>query len=158
MPLAETWFSQEASCHVSVENSGKNASPSTSKPTSVKTQIRGNRQGFVHKLRAAHDDDFQPLTQSQRIFQRGRRLRAFGPIILAGDDDILTAGQRFARQRLPCFAAHNDGFAVSEGFEKAKISGKMPRHGVVDADTAAGGIGGDKGAILGIMKSVCKIE
>ena len=85
------------------------------------------------------------MTQSQRIFQRGRRLRAFGLIILAGDDDILTAGQRFARQRLPCFAAHNDGFAVSVGFEKGKILGQMPRHGVVDADTAAGGIGGDKG-------------
>ncbi len=49
-----------------------------------------------------------------------------GPVAIAGEDDVLSLGQR-ATDRIEGFAAHDDGVTAGGFFEKGKILGQVPR-------------------------------
>ncbi len=65
---------------------------------------------------------------------------------IARDDDVLAAGQGAEPfgQRLPCLAPHDHRMAGGQRLEVPEVGGQMPGQGVVLADHAISGDGGDQ--------------
>ena len=99
-------------------------------------------------------DDLELLGQDGRadaqVFGDAVHRRVQRQAGLAGEHEVAALHERAEPRRdgIPGLAAHDDGAAPGQFLEMRHVFGQMPGHGVVDADAAIVGAGGNQGDFL----------